>query len=229
MNKRGGYGTRCTGTTDGIADTIATSLVLSKLDYCNCLLLNFPSTQTNRLQLVLDSATSAVTKTPKFHHITPILKSLHFLKINERIQYKVLSLTYKTLNSSRPAYLHSLVTVNHTGSTRSSSLVTFKSSFKSFSSSNHQEIFLSYSYWLVEPPTLWISSVGAIIFYISPCHLSNSVSQKTKNSSLSFFFSTLVSTWPRLHLDGYPRCWLTLAYCITATFCFFLTLYEVWE
>jgi len=43
--------------------------------YCNSLLLNLPATQTNRLQLVLNSAARAVTKTPKFHHITPILKS----------------------------------------------------------------------------------------------------------------------------------------------------------
>ena len=55
-----------------------------------------------------------------FHHITPTLKSLHWLNINERIQYKVLSLTYKTLSSSRPAYLHSLVSLNHSRSTRSS-------------------------------------------------------------------------------------------------------------
>jgi len=29
--------------------TIATSLIHSKIDYCNCLLLNLPATQTNRL------------------------------------------------------------------------------------------------------------------------------------------------------------------------------------
>ena len=75
------------------ARTIATSH--SKVDYCNSLLLNLPATQTNRLQLVLNSAARAVTKTPKFHHITPILKSLHWLKINERIRYNVLSRTYK--------------------------------------------------------------------------------------------------------------------------------------
>ena len=106
------------------ACTIACSLVHSKFDYCNSLLLNLPSTQTKRLQLVINSAARAVTKSPKFHHITPILKSLHWLNINERIQYKVLSLTYKTLSSSRPAYLHSLVNLNHSRSTRSSSLVT---------------------------------------------------------------------------------------------------------
>jgi len=33
--------------------TIATSLIHSKIDYCDSLLLNLPATQTNRLQLVL--------------------------------------------------------------------------------------------------------------------------------------------------------------------------------
>jgi hypothetical protein len=131
------------------ACTIATSLVHSKLDYCNSLLLNLPSAQTNRLQLVLNSAARAVTKTPKFHHITPILKSLHWLNINERIQYKVLSLTYKTLNSSRPAYLHTLVTVNHSRSTRSSSLVTLNRP------SNPSHLQLTKRSFYHEAPAMW--------------------------------------------------------------------------
>jgi hypothetical protein len=53
-------------------------LIQSKLDYCNSLLLNLPSTQTKRLQLVPNAAASAVTKTPEFHHISPILKFLHW-------------------------------------------------------------------------------------------------------------------------------------------------------
>jgi len=65
----------------------STSIIHSKIDYCNSLLLNLTATQTNRLQLVLNSAARAVTKTPKFHHITPILKSLYWLKINDRIKY----------------------------------------------------------------------------------------------------------------------------------------------
>jgi len=80
------------------ACTIATSLIRSKIDYCNFLLLNLPATQTNLLQLVLNSAARAVTKTPKFHLIAPILKSLHWLKINERIKYKVLSLSHINLS-----------------------------------------------------------------------------------------------------------------------------------
>jgi hypothetical protein len=106
------------------ACTIATSLVHSKLDYCNSLLLNLPCTQTNRLQLVLNAAARAVTRTPKLHHISPILKSLHWLKIEQRIQYKVISITHKTLHSGRPSYLRSLLRLNHTRSTRSSSIIT---------------------------------------------------------------------------------------------------------
>jgi len=80
-------------------------LIHSKTDYCNSLLLNLPATQTNHLQLVLNSVARAVTQTPKFHYITPILKSLHWLNINERITYKVLSLTYKSLKTGQPSFI----------------------------------------------------------------------------------------------------------------------------
>jgi len=56
--------------------------------------------------------------------MTPILKSLNWLKINERIEYKLLSLTYKVLTIAQPSYLHSLITLQPPRSTRSSSVVT---------------------------------------------------------------------------------------------------------
>ena len=37
---------------------------------------------------------STVFSTPKTCHITPLLASLHWLKIKERIEYKLFSLTY---------------------------------------------------------------------------------------------------------------------------------------
>jgi len=104
--------------------TIATSLIHSKIDYCNSLFLNLPSSQTSRLQLILNSAARAVTNTSKYSHITPILKSLHWLKIEERIQYKVLSLVYKTLSLNQPPYLRSLLTLKTSRPTRSSTVIT---------------------------------------------------------------------------------------------------------
>ena len=66
---------------------------------------------------------ATVVKAPKSSHITPILRSLHWLKINERIEYKLLSLTYKVLKTSQPDYLHNLTSVQSTCRTRSSSLI----------------------------------------------------------------------------------------------------------
>ena len=80
------------------ASTIATSIVHSKLDYCNSLYYNLPQSQIKRLQNIQNSLACAVTRTPKSSHITPVLKSLHWLKINERIKYKLLSLTYRFLH-----------------------------------------------------------------------------------------------------------------------------------
>ena len=59
------------------ASTIALSVVHSKLDYCNSLYCNLP----NRLQQIQNT----VVKAPKSSHITPILRFLHWLNINERI------------------------------------------------------------------------------------------------------------------------------------------------
>jgi hypothetical protein len=102
--------------------TIATALVHSKLDYFNSLLLSLPSSAKNHLQLVLNAADRAVTKTSKFHHITPILKSLHRLKINKRILYKILSLAYKFFLLIN--HLRSLLSLQSFRSTRPSSVVT---------------------------------------------------------------------------------------------------------
>jgi hypothetical protein len=62
----------------------------------------------------------------KCHHITPILKSLHWLEITERIHYKILSITYKCVLSDKPAYLRNLLTVQSTSTICSSSVITLK-------------------------------------------------------------------------------------------------------
>jgi len=108
------------------ARTIATSLVHSKLDYCNSLYLNLPQSQLGRPQLIVNSSARAVSKTPKFAHISPVLKSLHWLKSEQRIQYKVASLSYKVLQSEQPSYLHSLLNVQFNRTTRSSVIITLQ-------------------------------------------------------------------------------------------------------
>ena len=87
------------------------SIVHSKLDYCNCLYYNLPKSQLNRLQQIQNCLARTVVKAPKSSHITRILRSLHWLKINERIESKLLSLTYKVLTTSQPDYLHNLISL----------------------------------------------------------------------------------------------------------------------
>jgi len=106
------------------ARTIATSTVHSKLDYCNSLYYNLHKSQMTRLQQIQNSLALAVVKAPKCCHITPILHYLQWLKTTERIEYKLLSLTYKVLTTTQPPYLHNLISVQPPRNTRSSSHVT---------------------------------------------------------------------------------------------------------
>jgi len=103
---------------------IATSIVHSKLNYCNSLYYNLPKSQITRLQHIQNSLARAVVKAPKSCHITPILRSLHWLKITECIEYKLLSLTYKDLTTTQPPYLHHFISVQPPRSTHSSSVAT---------------------------------------------------------------------------------------------------------
>jgi len=109
--------------------------VLSKLDYCNSLYYNLPNTQVNRLQHIQNSLARAVVRAPMSSHINPALKSLHGLKIRQRIDYKILSLAYKVHTITQPSYLYNLIPVQPHRSTRSSDVVTlsrppFSSSLK---------------------------------------------------------------------------------------------------
>ena len=59
----------------------ATSIVHSKLDYCNSPYYKLPKSQLSRLQQIQSSLARTVVKAPKTCHITPILRSLHWLRI----------------------------------------------------------------------------------------------------------------------------------------------------
>ena len=67
--------------------------------------------QLSSLQQIQNSLARTVVKAPKSCHITPILRSLHWLRITERIEYKLLSLTYKVLTTTQPPYLHNLISI----------------------------------------------------------------------------------------------------------------------
>ena len=64
--------------------------VISLLDYCNCLLTGLPSYLISKLQRVQNSAARLIKQTGRFNHITPVLRDLHWLPIEFRIDYKII-------------------------------------------------------------------------------------------------------------------------------------------
>ena len=50
-----------------------------------------------------------IVRIPKHWHITPILMSLHWLPILQRIDYKILLMVYKALNGLAPAYISDML------------------------------------------------------------------------------------------------------------------------
>jgi CRISPR/Cas system CMR-associated protein Cmr3 (group 5 of RAMP superfamily) len=81
---------------------------MSRLDYDKSLLFGLPNTQLDRLQCIQNCAARIITRTKRQEHITPILKDLHWLQVQQRIKYKILLLTYKVLNNFGPPYLTEL-------------------------------------------------------------------------------------------------------------------------
>ena len=89
--------------------TLVHAFVTSKVNYCNSLLYGVPKYLLQRLQRVLNYAARIVFKSNKYDHITPLLRELHWLPIQQRIEFKILLMTFKALNKQAPTYLTDLL------------------------------------------------------------------------------------------------------------------------
>ena len=96
--------------TKNMSQTIACSLVSSRLDYANSVFVGLSVHELNRLQRIQNSLARVVLRVPLRSSSSIILHELHWLPVNFRIKFKLACLTYKALNTSTPAYLQSLLT-----------------------------------------------------------------------------------------------------------------------
>ena len=50
-----------------------------------------------------------LTRSPRRNHITPVLRRLHWLRISDKIIFKILILTHKAFHGVAPVYLCELI------------------------------------------------------------------------------------------------------------------------
>ena len=89
------------------------AMVTSGIDYCNALLYGLPQTMLKRLQRVQNCAARLICRRKKHDHVTPLLKELHWLPINVRPTYKLLTIAYSVMHGLAPEYLAELLDRHH--------------------------------------------------------------------------------------------------------------------
>jgi len=81
------------------------SLVLSRVDYGNATLAGVPAYAISRLQSVLNAAACLAFSLRKYNSAMLLLQQLHWLKVEQRIEYKFAVLVYRCLYGLAPLYL----------------------------------------------------------------------------------------------------------------------------
>ena len=89
--------------------TLISAFILSRIDYCNSLLAGCPKQLIHTLQKVQNNAARLICRTPKSDHISPVLHILHWLPVDQRIDYKLLLLAFRCVNNDGPSYLSDLL------------------------------------------------------------------------------------------------------------------------
>ena len=103
------------------AKTVVQAMILSKLDYCNSLLVGTPECHLSHLQCIQNMACRVVCNLRRYDHVTASLSALHWLRGREWITYKIAYLVHCCKVGIAPQYLIDLLPMaTHNHSIRSS-------------------------------------------------------------------------------------------------------------
>ena len=89
--------------TEDAAKQLVTSCVLSRLDYCNSLLMGTPNSVIQPMQKVQTMVARLILRAPRPQNCTPLLQQLHWLQISEQIKYKTAGMCYNAITGSAPS------------------------------------------------------------------------------------------------------------------------------
>ena len=85
------------------------ALILSTLDYCNSIYYGINKQLINKLQSVQNSAARLIFGRRKHDSTSDLLKSLHWLRVEERICYKLILMVFKCIQAKAPSYLSAII------------------------------------------------------------------------------------------------------------------------
>jgi len=84
--------------------SLMVSLVVSRLDYGNATLAGSASYMFEK-QSVLNAAARLIFSKRRFESVTPLLRDLHWLRVPQRVEYKLSVFVYRCLHNLAPEYL----------------------------------------------------------------------------------------------------------------------------
>ena len=87
------------------AKTLVNAFICCRLDYCNSIYAGISSSLSNKLQSVQNAAARFIIGGHKYDHISGTLRQLHWLRVPQRISFKIATTTHRCLHGLGPDYL----------------------------------------------------------------------------------------------------------------------------
>lgn len=98
---------------DSDTESLVHSIVSSRLDYCNSVLFGINKCLVQKYQNVQNYAARIISKRKKCQSVRDVLEKLHWLPVERRIIFKLLTFTFKILNGMAPECLNSLISIKN--------------------------------------------------------------------------------------------------------------------
>ena len=91
--------------------TLVLMLCITHLNYANAVLYGLPSSTLRKYQTIQNSCAKLILNKNRYSSSSWVLKKLHWLPIQQRIEHKILMTTFKCITSTAPKYLQDLISI----------------------------------------------------------------------------------------------------------------------